>query len=172
MCKSVPNTDCANKLLCAFLSSRFLPFGLPRSAFGFLFCGLLLPELCELPVGKACRDQSRRKKAGLQGPGPNWQKQNARQLAPCMYLLSLAPAKISQGTILAYLTYPAHCRLHSDLLAGPCTPFRLRRAMPPGVLPFSAIFRLRIDYTGQISRCQPPLRKLLFLGKCRGFAFP
>lgn len=50
MCKSVPNTDCANKLLCAFLRSRFLPFGLPRCAFGFLFCGLLLPEPCELPL--------------------------------------------------------------------------------------------------------------------------
>ena len=50
MCKSVPNTDCANELLCAFLSSRFLLLGLPRCAFGFLFCGLLLPELCELPL--------------------------------------------------------------------------------------------------------------------------
>ena len=50
MCKSVPNSDCANKLLCAFLRSRFLPFGLPCCALGFLFCRLLLPELCELPL--------------------------------------------------------------------------------------------------------------------------
>lgn len=50
MCKSVPNTDCANELLCAFLRSRFLPFGLPCCALGFLFCCLLLPELCELPL--------------------------------------------------------------------------------------------------------------------------
>ena len=50
MCKSVPNTDCANKLWRAFIRRRFLLFGLPCCAFGFLFCRLLLPELCELPL--------------------------------------------------------------------------------------------------------------------------
>ena len=50
MCKSVPNSDCANELLCAFLRSRFLPFGLPCCALGFLFCRLLLPELAQLAL--------------------------------------------------------------------------------------------------------------------------
>ena len=53
MCKPVPNTDVADKLRLV-LWKLLLTLGLPGRALCLLFCrflcGLLLPELCQLPL--------------------------------------------------------------------------------------------------------------------------
>ena len=85
---------------------------------------------------------------------------------PCKSCFLWLRMRQKPRAIRAYLTYPAACGLHSDLLAGPCTPFRSQQKSAGRIALFYLVCYLTcllvlffFKYITLNSFCQPDLYK-------------